>query len=784
LVILDPDRHHGGADGVASFAELVKQNPDCAVEHPVTLTAGGGEHHAFRQPPGQKYLGNKTGDLPPGIDVRGTGGLCVGPGSMRPDGKMWETAEGTPSLAEAFKAGTIPALPQSLLRLIRTPKANGHDIESPPPQRAAQPTASPRAVEGAQSPQPTSGMRGRAYAAKALKEIAAGLSKQRSGTRNEALNKAAFRMATMAANGWAEKPEIVRTLSRACLENGLVADDGKATVHATLASGYDAGFKQPHSPLTEREAGDDDKAIGELTKLSDIEYGRRRKETAEELGITVGILDKVVRDRRKEDRSCDELSHWKVEPAKTAVDTAELLDAIARIFRRHIVLPKHADVAIALWILHSWTFDAGDISPFLALKSPTKRCGKTSVLILLYWLAHRTELASNISPSAIFRYIESQRPTLLIDECETFINSSEETRGILNSGHTKTAAHVIRTVEAGGEHTSKRFSTWAPKALAHIKDLPDTLEDRSITVLMQRKPKGSSVERLLRKDTGEYADVRQLAARWAEDNLERLRDAKPKLPAALNDRAADNWEPLFAVADLAGEEWARMARAAALALSGEDTVADEDIGIQLLHDIKTVFETRNQTALFTKELITELTADEERPWATYGKGDKPITGKQLAKLLKPFVIISGDVHKTDGTHAKGYNKAYFSEAWDRYPRPPKGVPEDPPSEACKHAKSINTGVSDDFSSVRKDNPHGYEKSKKPNNDAGSHACTAKKVESASEDEFGTVSEHLVCSQCGADDDTESQPLVDRGDGLVLHEICAEVWFREHPPVAG
>ena len=77
------------------------------------------------------------------------------------------------------------------------------------------------------------------------------------------------------------------------------------------------------------------------------------------------------------------LPHWKVEPWSELVAGAALLDAIKRVFRRYIVLPKGAEVALSLWVLHAWTMDAGDISPFMVLVSPTKRCGKTSVLILL-----------------------------------------------------------------------------------------------------------------------------------------------------------------------------------------------------------------------------------------------------------------------------------------------------------------------------------------------------------------------------------------------------------------
>ena len=144
------------------------------------------------------------------------------------------------------------------------------------------------------------------------------------------------------------------------------------------------------------------------------------------------------------------------------------------------------------------------------------------------------------------------RPTLLIDEADSFVKENEEMRGILNSGHTKAAAYVIRNVEVNGEHKPQRFSTWAPKAIATIRALADTLEDRAVIITLQRKSRMAKVERLRRRDSDEFAILRRQAARWAADTFDKLTDPDPSIPDALNDRAADNWRPLLAIADLAG----------------------------------------------------------------------------------------------------------------------------------------------------------------------------------------------------------------------------------------
>jgi putative DNA primase/helicase len=292
---------------------------------------------------------------------------------------------------------------------------------------------------------------------------------------------------------------------------------------------------------------DDHATIQRLAALSSLEYQRQRLDAARNLGITVRALDKMVRGTKAQAEEAEAaLPHWKVEPWNAEVSGSKLLEDIEKVFRRYIVLPDGAGTALALWTLHAWTMDAGDVSPFIVLVSPTKRCGKTSALIVLFYLTPRSELASNISASALFRYIEEVRPTLLIDEADSFMKDNEEMRGILNSGHTKTAAHVIRNIEVNGEHKPRRFSTWAPKAIATIRALADTLEDRAIVVQLQRKPKAASVVRLRKRDSDEFAFLRRQAARWADDNFSRLTDPEPHIPEALNDRAADNWPPLQA----------------------------------------------------------------------------------------------------------------------------------------------------------------------------------------------------------------------------------------------
>src|SRR5215471_8347260 len=304
-----------------------------------------------------------------------------------------------------------------------------------------------------------------------------------------------------------------------------------------------AGISLPEA--REPEEGRDQKQaeespVAQLARLSTFEYDRKRKGAAKAIGITVATLDKAVAKQRGRANAEDaNLPHWKVEPWSDVVAGDKLLNDLVAIFTRYVILAKHVAEALALWVVHAWAFEAWDISPFMVMVSPEKRCGKTTVLIILQFLTPRSELASNISAAAIFRYVEDQRPTLLIDEADTFVKDNEEMRGVLNSGHTRTGAYVIRTEEIAGERGVRRFSTWAPKAIATIRALADTLADRAIQLTMQRKAKHQIVERLRRRDNDEFVEIRRKAMRWATDNLQALTAADPSVPDELNDRAAD-----------------------------------------------------------------------------------------------------------------------------------------------------------------------------------------------------------------------------------------------------
>jgi putative DNA primase/helicase len=291
------------------------------------------------------------------------------------------------------------------------------------------------------------------------------------------------------------------------------------------------------------------------------QFERLRLRLKEETRVRVGELDGVIRrPLREEPTSVSGTSlEWnEIEPWPDSVDGAALLDEIITIITSFLVLPAHGAEVMALWIAFAHTLNVWSISPRLAFVSPEKRCGKTTALSIMQQMVPKPLPASNITAAAVFRSIELVTPTLLIDEADTFLRNSDELRGILNSGHCRAQAFVVRTV--GDDHTPARFCTWAPVVIAMIGNLPDTLSDRSIVVPLQRKKPEDHVDRFRLDRVEQFDELRRKFARWTKDKHSALGDWDGDAPRELHDRAADNWRPLLAIADVVGGNWPQAAR--------------------------------------------------------------------------------------------------------------------------------------------------------------------------------------------------------------------------------
>ena len=352
------------------------------------------------------------------------------------------------------------------------------------------------------------------------------------------------------------------------------------------------------------------------------------------------------------------------QPWAEPVDGATLLAEIESAIAAHAVLPEGAAVAMALWIIHTYCLGAAVITPRLAIISPTKRCGKTTVLKLLGALACKPLGAANLTPAVLYRVVEAYSPTILVDEADTFLAEHDELRGVLNAGHDRHSAVVPRCV--GDEFEPKVFHVFGAVAIAAIGKLPDTLMDRSVVIEMKRKAPGERLQKLRRRQREALAVLPRRCARWAADNVKVLIELEPDVPDDLDDRAADNWEPLLAIADHAGGPWPARARTTALLLSGAraDAADTGDNGVQLLADVRAVFANNGIDRSTTKALLAALAELEGRPWAEWNRG-RPLSARQLGALLGRFGIKPGTIRVGDAT-PKGYVLADLTDAFGRY----------------------------------------------------------------------------------------------------------------------
>ena len=459
--------------------------------------------------------------------------------------------------------------------------------------------------------------------------------------------------------------------------------------------------------------------LQQLAALPPLEYDRVRKLEAKRLGIRVGTLDTEVEKVRPASRKSgsETLPFSESEPWPEPVELEELLDDLLATTRRYIVMDEPACVAVCLWSLHSYCLEAAHVSPILAILSPEKRCGKTTLLELLSAFVLRPLPTANMTPATVFRGIESYRPTLLVDEADTFIGNSDELRGVLNSGHRRATAFVLRTV--GDDYDVKTFSTWCPKAMAAIGRLPETLQDRSIVISLRRRAAHETVEGFrFDRIIAILEPMRRRAIRWAADHHGALSLAEPEIPPGLDDRATDNWRPLLAIAEAASSKWAYMARQAAVKLCACREADDESVRTVLLADIREYFAEVDSDRITSAEMAESLGKREERPWPEWKHG-KPITPRQIARLLKPFGIAPSTM-RFGQTTAKGYDVSQFQDAFLRYL----------PDSSVTPSQPNRDGVTSDFRSVTRDHAVTDEDSLKTNIHGGcdgvtDHSGTAK-----------------------------------------------------------
>ncbi len=360
---------------------------------------------------------------------------------------------------------------------------------------------------------------------------------------------------------------------------------------------------------------------------------------------------------------------------------AELLAGVESFVRKYVVMGRAELVAVALWVPHVYAFDAADTTPYLAVTSATKRSGKSRLLEVLEALlgTGRSLFTSNMTPAALYRVVDAAPGrALLMDEYDRIGNKerAEELAGLVNSGFRRRGGAAYRVVGKGADLKVAPFSTFSPKALAGIGTLPDTVADRAIPIRMRPKLATEQVARFRERDFEQAAPIRGGLGTWAGFATEELRAARPEIPAELNDRAQDAWEPLLAIANMAGADWPTRAWAAAVELhSRAADIADESANLLALAHVREAFGETDRMA--TADLLRVLVQRDDGPWAGWwgddlDRGHVQAPAQRLRRLLAPFGVKSKTV-RIDGKTPRGYERADFTDTWARHLADPSGA---------------------------------------------------------------------------------------------------------------
>lgn len=351
-------------------------------------------------------------------------------------------------------------------------------------------------------------------------------------------------------------------------------------------------------------------------------------------------------------------------------DPAEVLDSVRDFCARFIAYPsEHAATAHTLWCAHAHGMAAWESTPRIAFLSPEPGSGKSRALEVTELLVPAPVHAVNTTPAYLFRKVSDPAgpPTLLYDEVDTLFGpkakDAEEIRGMLNAGHRR-GATAGRCVIRGKTVETEELPAYCAVALAGLNDLPDTIATRSVLVRMRRRAPDEHVEPFRhRVHSAEGHALRDKLADWVAGVVDQLAAAWPKMPEGIEDRNADVWEALLAVADAAGGHWPETARVAAVALVADSRREGGSLGVLLLGDIRRTFFELGTDRVSTETLIDHLVSLDESPWGDL-RG-KPLDARGLSRRLgkygiKPHVVRIGEVTP------RGYELGDFHDVWRRY----------------------------------------------------------------------------------------------------------------------
>jgi hypothetical protein len=406
----------------------------------------------------------------------------------------------------------------------------------------------------------------------------------------------------------------------------------------------------------EKRQREREKEFEAILKLPSIEHEPRLAALAERSGEDLDFLrDEFVQFAAAEEKSSGTTS---VEPWPEPVDVRVLLTELMMQLQRYVVIHDDAAaVAIPLWIAFAWVHEIAVHSPILEIRGAEPDCGKTTMCGVIKFLASRGYTGTNLTGPALYRFVDHEKPTYVIDNADRLLPRRPDLVEIINVSWTR-GTKIPRQ-----DHGITRwFDPFCPKVIAGTNTaLPKDTKTRCITIRLLPKLPNEKVEDFNHIDDDAFVTLRRKLARFALDHAAALKDANPAM-SGFNNRARMNWKVQTAIADLAGGDWPKTTRAAAIKFSRERREPSE--GKRMLAAFRELF-AKHGPMLTSAEVQRLLTADQDAEWADF-RGRGPISKRQIALLLDPYGIHPDSIHPHGRKSDRGYRVEWFTKAFLHY----------------------------------------------------------------------------------------------------------------------
>jgi putative DNA primase/helicase len=339
-----------------------------------------------------------------------------------------------------------------------------------------------------------------------------------------------------------------------------------------------------------------------------------------------------------------------VEPWEHPVYGIELAHGIEQAFRRYITAEETDYSVLTTWTLHTFgmAVDAFRVSPRLAITSPQKGCGKTTLLDIVVELAYRGFPSADLTNATFFRVAHMIRPTTCIDERDRAAGQALDT--LLNSGWSASSRGGTLRMEAAADGTirPRAFRGFTPVALAGIGGIgASTLHDRCVEVQLHRQTDAERKAKFTLTEKAGLTDLPSKSLRWATDKLDILSNAPALELDGLSNRAEDNWSVLYAVAVALGGDWPeRITAAAKRSLSRTTSNGDATNSIDLVRDIIRIAEVVatatgrkwHELKFSGSDLVKKLLEIDDGTWNEINGQTRKLTQNSMARMLRSFGV--------------------------------------------------------------------------------------------------------------------------------------------------